>query len=99
MGGSMRRMVSFLVVCIVLGGASPALSEHARFSLPVEVADTLPEGVGQIGLFQPLRYGLNDSLEISSHALTALLSPNVEIKKAFLDQGRWSMAFTAFTTS
>jgi hypothetical protein len=92
MGGSMRRMVSFLVVCIVLGGASPALSEHARFSLPVEVADTLPEGVGQIGLFQPLRYGLTDSVELIAHPLLSLVAPAADFKVRWGQWGGWTVS-------
>jgi len=46
-------------------------------------ATALPKGRWEVGIFQPLRYGLNESVELSSHVLTNILMPNVTLKKVW----------------
>ncbi len=43
----------------------------------------LPAGNYEMGLFQPLRYGLSESMELSTHPLTMLLAPNISLKKSW----------------
>ena len=43
-------------------------------------AYTMPEKRIQTGLFQPLRYGLSERLEISGHPIFFFIMPNLEIK-------------------
>ncbi len=44
-------------------------------------AKTLPEGRIEVGLFQPLRYGLNETLELATFPLADILIPNITVKK------------------
>ncbi len=49
-------------------------------------AYTLPEGRWEVGLFQPVRWGLGEAREISFYKLSSLLMPNISIKQ------KWSKA-------
>ena len=44
-------------------------------------AYTLPEGHWEVGLFQPVRWGLGEAREISFYKLSSLLMPNISIKQ------------------
>ncbi|MDH5675322.1 MAG: hypothetical protein OEZ06_24590 [Myxococcales bacterium] len=52
---------------------------------------TLPEGRIETGVFQPVRYGLHDGLELSSHILM-LVNPQLQAKWRFFERGRYSSA-------
>ena len=43
-------------------------------------AYSLPAGRIEVGMFQPLRYGLSESLEMSIHPLVGILMPNFSLK-------------------
>ncbi|HKJ69454.1 MAG TPA: hypothetical protein VKA68_15965, partial [bacterium] len=43
-------------------------------------AVTLPESAFQVGMFQPLRYGLSDKIELSSHPILDFVIPNLSVK-------------------
>jgi hypothetical protein len=92
MGDSVMRSLSGVLLVALVGVASPATAEHVRFSQPVEVADTLPAGAGEIGLFQPLRYGLTDSVEIIGHPLLSLVAPAVDFKVRWGSWGAWTFS-------
>ncbi|MEE8409850.1 MAG: hypothetical protein V3T05_09610, partial [Myxococcota bacterium] len=81
----MRAKAWALGVLIALGAASNAAAESAAWSQGT--AYTLPHGRWEVGLFQPLRYGVADSIEVGTHPLLNVLMPNVAIKKAWL--GWW----------
>lgn len=51
--------------------------------------DVLPKGRWEVGIFQPLSYGLNETTELSTYALTDLLMPNITIKKFWKDLEGW----------
>jgi len=61
-------------------------------------AYTLPGGHGELGLFQPLRYGLNPKVELSTYKLTTLLMPTVMVKIAREEWHGWDRALR-FTLS
>ena len=48
-------------------------------------AKTLPKGRYEMGIFQPLRYGLNKSTELVTHPLIGFIMPNIAIKKTWGD--------------
>ncbi len=48
-----------------------------------KTAYLLPPKSVEIGLFQPLRFGLNNNLEISFHPISMFVSPNLQIKKSY----------------
>lgn len=43
-------------------------------------AFTLPENRFEVGIFQPLRYGLSETIEVSAHPLMFFVMPNVTVK-------------------
>ena len=43
--------------------------------------ENLPKGVFEIGLFQPLRYGLSENVEISTHPILMFFIPNLTVQK------------------
>lgn len=82
----MRNLVAAVtVVVVVVGSSPPAAAQSATWSQGT--AYTLPDGRWEIGLFQPLRYGVADSVEVATHPLINVLMPNLAIKKAWL--GWW----------
>jgi len=46
-------------------------------------AHSLPKGQWEVGLFQPLRYGMTDDQDIALHPLIALKLPNLVYKKTW----------------
>ncbi|MFA6570406.1 MAG: hypothetical protein WCT77_04140, partial [Bacteroidota bacterium] len=55
-------------------------------------AYTLPEGRWEVGIFQPLRYGLKDKIELSTQPLTFLIMPNLDMKWGHGDFAGFSFA-------
>ncbi len=55
-------------------------------------AELLPQRRVEIGIFQPLRYGASDQLEISLHPLLFFVMPNVDIKWAHGEYGGFKIA-------
>lgn len=55
-------------------------------------ANLLPKQRLEIGLFQPLRYGVSEKLEISSHPLVFFVMPNISVKTPHGNIGGWSTA-------
>ncbi|MBC8214831.1 MAG: hypothetical protein ISR90_00655 [Candidatus Marinimicrobia bacterium] len=45
-----------------------------------ETANTIPKGQFEVGLFQPLKYGMTEKVELSTHPLAFFLMPNLTIK-------------------
>ena len=44
-------------------------------------SENLPKGKLKIGLFQPLRYGLSENIEISTHPVLMFFIPNLAVQK------------------
>ena len=55
-------------------------------------AHSLPKGQWETGLFQPVRYGLNDDQDISMHPFFALKLPNLVFKKTWTEKNSWTIA-------
>lgn len=52
-------------------------------------AETLPQGRFEVGVFSPLRYGLTERLELSTHPLAFFVVPNLSAKIAWNDERPW----------
>ena len=52
---------------------------------------TLPKGRWELSVFQPVRYGFNESMELSSHVLAFFVMPNIDLKKVW--PGFWGIKF------
>lgn len=74
----MNRAIITLVMCLHAGSISAGNTIWSDGT-----AAALPEGRWEVGIFQPLRYGLNESVELSSHVLTNFLMPNATLKKVW----------------
>ena len=55
-------------------------------------AYSLPKGQWETGLFQPVRYGLNDDQDIVLHPFFALKLPNLVFKKTWTEKNSWTIA-------
>ena len=55
-------------------------------------AHSLPKGQWEVGLFQPLRYGITDDQDIALHPLIALKLPNLVYKKTWVEKNSWTIA-------
>ena len=60
-------------------------SEHREF-IPA-TAFVMEEGSWEVGLFGPLRYGLTDRVELSTHPLWFFVAPNLRAKVGWASQG------------
>jgi len=52
-------------------------------SITIITASNLPKGSFESGIFQPLRYGYSDNIEISSHPFLVFVIPNISIQKSY----------------
>ena len=55
-------------------------------------AHSLPKGQWEVGLFQPLRYGMTDDQDIAFHPLFAIKLPNLVYKKTWVEKNSWTVA-------
>ncbi len=84
------RRASRLAVITVFGfcvSTAAICEETKRDAKPIwssGAAYTLPAGRMEVGVFQPLRYGVTSTLEFSIHPLVAFLMPNLSIKWSHL---------------
>ena len=74
---TIRRLV---ITAALLAALAPAATMADARPWSIGTAHTLPRGRIEVGIFQPLRYGLRDGLEVSTHALLNALMPNVRLK-------------------
>ena len=80
-------MLRMSILCILLF-LSETLINAQNLALPVRdrwssnTAYLMPSGKWESGIFQPLRYGLNNKLEIHSNSIVLPLIPNAGIKIA-----------------
>ena len=51
------------------------------FVFPTDIAYTLNRNEGEIGVFQPFKYGIKNDVEISMHPILFFIMPNLSIKK------------------
>jgi len=81
-------MTAWIVGALTIVGSGPA----AASPFDVTSAETLEDGAWDVGIFAPLRYGINDELEISSHPISAFWNGNFALKKGWGDAGGWQIA-------
>ena len=51
------------------------------FLFPRDYAYPLKEGKRQIGVYQPLLYGMKNNVEVSTHPILFFIKPNFRLKK------------------
>lgn len=89
---------ALLCLICILGLAGTARAEPAGTGpggdgeAPAGTAYTMDAGRAEVGVFQPLRYGLTDDVELSTHALLNLLMPNAALVKRWPAVGRGRLA-------
>jgi hypothetical protein len=81
---------SLLMVNSALFAARAA--QDPWFSSSNGSAQLLPKGRWTIGLFQPLRYGASQRVELSAHPLLFPLLPNLSLKWSHHPAGPWLIA-------
>jgi hypothetical protein len=77
-----QRLI-FILICLLVGFAAQLRAETEPNQLACsQSAPLLPKGQWEIGIFQPLRFGWSESLELSTHPLLFFLLPNLAVKWA-----------------
>lgn len=80
----MKKIIIILVISFV------TLSLFAESSIWSKgTTDVLPQGRWEVGVFQPLSYGLNETMELSTFALADLVMPNITLKKFWKNMEGW----------
>ena len=51
--------------------------------ITMSTASNIPKGSFESGVFQPLRYGYSDNIEISTHPFLAFVIPNISVQKSY----------------
>jgi len=80
-------MKKIILISIIFLGITLVSAETAIWSNGT--TDVLPKGRWEVGIFQPLSYGLNETTQLSTFALTDLLMPNLTLKKFWYDLEGW----------
>ncbi len=83
--------IAALLAALFLGVATPASAQDRWTS---GTASTVAEGRWEMGVFGPLRYGLNDHVEVSTHPGWDLIAPNVRAKIRWVNTDTWEVATT-----
>jgi len=86
------RHVILTILCISFSIAELANANPGPRLWSTGKAGTLPMGRWEIGIFQPLRYGLTDKLELGTHPIGDLLIPNLTAKYALSGFHGWQLA-------
>ena len=81
-----------LFVALVMCFPSLSYGDEVKAWSTSGTAETLKEGRWEMGLFQPLRWGVAEGLELSTYPLTSFVSPNLELKRAYKKRGNVRMA-------
>lgn len=81
-------------LAVLLGAlaAAPGPARAANGPFAGRTALTVGEDRVEVGVFAPLRYGLTDRLELSTHPLWFLVAPNLEARVGWLDRGGFALA-------
>jgi len=78
---SFKSKLTSLLLIILLFSSALFAEENKIWSSGT--AYILPAGNWEVGLFQPLRYGLSECAELSTHPLTMFIAPNISLKKSW----------------
>ncbi len=89
---TLGRLLFCCTLALTASIATPpqATAENAHWS--AGTAFTLPAQRWEVGLFQPLRYGLTDTVELSTHPLTDTIAPALTAKIALPKVGAHAFA-------
>ena len=68
----MRHILYILASFSLLTGEAKLWDLHSAYPMP--------KGRWEVGIFQPMRYGLNEGLEYSTHPLLFFVMPNISLK-------------------
>ncbi len=83
----MKKIIIILIISLF------AISISAETSIWSKgTTDVLPQGRWEVGIFQPLSYGLNETTELSTFALADLVMPNITLKKFWKNLDGWKFA-------
>lgn len=85
-------MIRLALVLSLVGALTSTARAQPSLVTSTNSAQTVPKGRFELGLFQPLRYGLTERVELSTVPLLVALMPQVEAKVRWLSQGHYSIA-------
>ena len=80
----MRHILYILASFSLLTGEARLWDLHSAYPMP--------KGRWEVGIFQPMRYGLNEGLEYSTHPLLFFVMPNISLKISQKDIGGYKTA-------
>lgn len=83
----MKKIIIVLIFSLVVLSVSAEIAIWSKGT-----TDVLPQGRWEVGIFQPLSYGLNQTTEVSTFVLADLLMPNITIKKFWKNMQGWKFA-------
>jgi hypothetical protein len=101
MGGIAMKQSLYLVILTILllffcvessGAPADSTVVNAPGGWSLGGAQTLPAGRWETGLFQPLRYGYTQSLELETHPILFFIMPNFSVKWKQAEWNRFRMA-------
>lgn len=88
----MSRIIALLVLVASCVAPVPALAQSVAQVWSGPRADTLPQGRWEVGVFSPLKYGLTDRVELSTHPLAFFVLPNISAKISWNDDRPWRLS-------
>ena len=88
----MSILRTYLVILFLISTSILFAKEKDNKYWNLGMAPTIEKGRFEVGLFQPLRYGITDTLEISTFPLFAFVLPNVTIKKNYINREKLSFS-------
>ena len=65
---------------------------HMSFLFSGDYAYPLKEGKRQLGVYQPLLYGMKNNLEVSTHPILFFIKPNFRLKKFYREINGFGLA-------
>lgn len=83
--------IAAAVGLLLLSGASPAYAQVGDWSSGT--ARAIPKGRVEVGLLGPLKVGLFDRLELSAQPILFFVSPHLDARWTFADDGHFALAF------
>lgn len=88
----MRRALLGLLLAAFCSAPAAAEEPSVAQVWSGDRADTLPQHRWEVGVFAPLRYGLTDRVELSTHPLAFFVLPNLSAKISWNDDRPWRLS-------
>ncbi len=88
-------MKRFIVIFILIGTmlyAQDKVVTNNKTSWNLGQARTIEKGRLELGIFLPLKYGITDTLEVSTFPLFDFILPNITLKKELLNKKKLSVS-------